>query len=44
VSFRPDGSLEGAIELLKGKGVEFAAEISEHDWGRVATFEEASKC
>ena len=43
MSFRPDGSLEEAIELLKGKGVEFPAEISEHDWGSVATFEEAPK-
>ncbi len=23
---------------LKGKGVEFSAGISEHDWGRIATF------
>lgn len=40
ITFQPEGSLEGAIEELKGKGVEFPAEISEHDWGRVATFKD----
>ena len=38
VTFQPEGSLEDAVEELKGRGVEFPAEISEHDWGRVATF------
>jgi hypothetical protein len=33
-----EGSLEQAVEKLKGRGVEFPAEISDHDWGRVATF------
>jgi hypothetical protein len=32
------GSLEEAVEELKGRGVEFSAEISDHEWGRVATF------
>jgi len=40
ITFQPEGSLEDAIEELKGKGVEFPAEISEHDWGRVATFKD----
>ena len=40
VTFRPDGSLEEAMEDLRGKGVEFPAGISEHDWGRVVTFED----
>jgi predicted enzyme related to lactoylglutathione lyase len=38
VTFQPEGSLEEAVEDLKGRGVEFAAEISEHDWGRLTTF------
>ena len=33
-----EGSLEEAVEELKSRGVEFPTEISEHDWGRVATF------
>lgn len=40
VTFQPDGGLEGTIEELEGKGVEFAAGISEHPWGRVATFKD----
>ena len=41
VTFQPDGSLEDAMEDLQGKGVEFPAGISEHDWGRVVTLVEA---
>jgi hypothetical protein len=29
------------VEDLEGKGVEFAAGISEHEWGRVATFKDS---
>jgi catechol 2,3-dioxygenase-like lactoylglutathione lyase family enzyme len=36
-----EGSLEGAVEELKSRGVEFPAEISEHSWGRVATFKDS---
>ena len=41
ITFRPEGKLEAAVEELKGKGVEFPGEISEHDWGRVATFKDS---
>ena len=41
VTFQPEASLEAVIEDLKGKGVEFAAGISEHEWGRVATFKDS---
>ncbi len=41
LTFQPDNSLEQTIEQLRGKGVEFPAEISEHDWGRVATFKDS---
>ncbi len=40
VAFQPEGSLESAIEDLKGRGVEFPAGISEHEWGRVVTFKD----
>ena len=41
LTFQPDDSLESAMEDLQGKGVEFPAGISEHDWGRVATFKDS---
>ena len=41
LTFQPEGSLEDAMEDLQGKGVEFPAGISEHDWGRVATFKDS---
>ncbi len=41
LTFRTDGSLEEAVEDLKGRGAVFPAEISEHDWGRVATFKDS---
>jgi predicted enzyme related to lactoylglutathione lyase len=40
ITFQTEGSLEDAVQELKGEGVEFPAEISEHDWGRVATFKD----
>jgi predicted enzyme related to lactoylglutathione lyase len=40
ITFRPDQRLEEAMEDLKGRGVEFATGISEHPWGRVATFKD----
>ena len=33
-------SLEEGAQDLKSNGVEFPAGISEHDWGRVATFKD----
>jgi len=41
LTFQPEAvSLEEAAEELKSNGVEFPAGISEHDWGRVATFKD----
>jgi catechol 2,3-dioxygenase-like lactoylglutathione lyase family enzyme len=40
LTLQPERSLEDTVEDLKGKGVEFPAEISSHDWGRVATFKD----
>ena len=40
VTFQADGSLEDTMGDLQGRGVEFPAGISEHDWGRVATFQD----
>ena len=40
LTFQPEGSLEVTVEDLEGRGVVFPAGISEHDWGRVATFKD----
>ncbi len=40
LAFRPDGGIESAVEELKGKGVEFSGEVSEHPWGKVASFKD----
>jgi predicted enzyme related to lactoylglutathione lyase len=41
ITFRTEAGLEAAVEDLKGRGVELPAEISEHEWGRVATFKDS---
>jgi predicted enzyme related to lactoylglutathione lyase len=41
ITFQPEAGLEAAVDDLKSKGVEFPAEISEHEWGRVATFKDS---
>jgi predicted enzyme related to lactoylglutathione lyase len=41
VTFQPEGNLEDAVGNLKEQGVEVPAEISEHPWGRVATFKDS---
>jgi predicted enzyme related to lactoylglutathione lyase len=38
IAFRPDGELEDEVERLKGAGVEFSGDISEHPWGRIVPF------
>ena len=41
VTFQPEGSLDETVSSLKDQGVVFSAEISEHEWGRVATFKDS---
>ncbi|MGI8541283.1 MAG: VOC family protein [Rubrobacteraceae bacterium] len=41
VTFEPEGGIESAKKELESKGVTFAAEVSEHDWGKVATFKDS---
>ncbi len=41
IAFQPEAGLDAAVDELKGRGVEFPAGISEHDWGRVATFNDS---
>ena len=40
VAFTPEGSLEDAVAELEGNGVQFAGGISEHPWGRIASFKD----
>jgi predicted enzyme related to lactoylglutathione lyase len=41
VTFQPQASLEETVDGLEGQGVEIPAGISEHPWGRVATFKDS---
>jgi predicted enzyme related to lactoylglutathione lyase len=38
LALSPAGGIDAAVEELKGKGVDFAGDISDHPWGRVASF------
>ncbi len=38
IAFKTQADLDGAVEQLQTKGIEFAGRISEHPWGRIATF------
>jgi predicted enzyme related to lactoylglutathione lyase len=40
IAFQPEGGLDSAVEELRSAGVEVPGEISEHPWGRVATFKD----
>ena len=40
LAFQPDGGIDAAVEELEGNGVEFAGGISDHPWGRIATFKD----
>ena len=41
IAFRPEDDIESAVEKLREKGVEIADEVSEHPWGRIATFKDS---
>ena len=41
VTFQPESSLEETVNNLQSQGVEVPAGISEHAWGRVATFKDS---
>lgn len=40
IAFSVD-DLDGTVEQLKGNGVEFSGDVSEHPWGRIAPFKDA---
>lgn len=39
IAFSVD-DLDATVEELKGKGVAFAGEVSDHPWGRIASFKD----
>ena len=41
VTFQPQASLEKTVDDLQNQGVDVPASISEHPWGRVATFKDS---
>jgi predicted enzyme related to lactoylglutathione lyase len=40
IAFQPEGDIEQEVDRLKGAGVEFSDEISEHPWGRIVPFKD----
>jgi predicted enzyme related to lactoylglutathione lyase len=38
IAFRPSDEIEDAVEALAAEGVEIAGGVTEHPWGKVATF------
>ena len=41
IAFARSDGIEAAVDALKEKGVEVPGEISDHPWGRVATFRDS---
>ena len=41
VTFQPEVGLDETVDDLQGQGVDVPAGISEHSWGRVATFKDS---
>lgn len=41
VTFQPQAGLDQTVSELQEKGVEVPAGVSEHPWGRVATFKDS---
>lgn len=41
VTFQPEAGLEETVSDLQNQGVDVPAGISEHPWGRVATFKDS---
>ena len=38
IAFRPSEDIEDAVESLSAEGVEIAGGVTDHPWGKVATF------
>jgi predicted enzyme related to lactoylglutathione lyase len=40
VAFQPEGGIDGAVSELEGKGVTFPGGVTDHPWGRIASFQD----
>jgi catechol 2,3-dioxygenase-like lactoylglutathione lyase family enzyme len=40
IAFQPEGGVDGAVEELRSNGVEVPGDVSDHPWGRLATFKD----
>ena len=38
LAFRPEGGIDEAVGELKDKGVDFAGDVADFPWGRIAAF------
>jgi predicted enzyme related to lactoylglutathione lyase len=41
LTLQPDGSLDDEVDRLTDAGVQFDGEVSEHPWGRIASFKDS---
>lgn len=41
LTFQPEDGIDAAVSDLESRGVTFAGGVSDHDWGRVATFKDS---
>lgn len=41
ITLQPEGGLEQEKDRLTSAGVAFPGEVSEHPWGRIATFKDS---
>jgi predicted enzyme related to lactoylglutathione lyase len=41
IAFRPEDGIESAVSALREREVEIAGDVSEHPWGKVATFKDS---
>ena len=41
ITFTPDGSIDDEVDRLTRAGVEFIGGISDHPWGRIASFKDS---
>ncbi|WP_201778149.1 VOC family protein [Mycolicibacterium chubuense] len=41
LTFQPDGGIDDEVSRLKDGGVSFVGDISDHPWGRIASFKDS---